>query len=157
MPFASFLRSSARFLGFAGACLLLIPSVSLRAQTPSVSDGFDPNANGLISSVVVQADGKIIIGGAFTALQPNGSSNSTARNRIARLNQDGTVDTTFNPNANDQIYQILVQPNGQILIGGAFTTLQPAGAATATARNHIARLNADGSLDTTFNPTATGP
>lgn len=77
--------------------VLLMGGEAARAQ--SALDGFDPNANGTIRVVVVQPDGKILIGGDFTSLAPNGGV-SVTRNRIARLNADGTLDTAFNPNAN---------------------------------------------------------
>ena len=51
----------------------------------SALDGFDPNANGPVYVVVVQPDGKILIGGGFTMLSPNGGPPVT-RNHIARLN-----------------------------------------------------------------------
>ena len=86
----------------------------------SALDGFDPNANGAVRVVVVQPDGKILIGGDFTTLSPNGGAPVT-RNRIARLNPDGTLDTAFNPNANGAVYAIAVQADGKILVGGAFT------------------------------------
>ena len=89
--------------------------------------------------------------------QPNGTTQiRSPRNNLARVNPDGTLDNTFDPEPNGQVSAIAVQPNGQILIGGEFTTLQPNGAATATTRNHLARLNADGSLDTSFNPNILG-
>ena len=66
----------------------------------SALDGFDPNANGPVYVVVVQPDGKILIGGGFTTVSPNGGLPVT-RNHIARLNPDGTLDTAFDPNAND--------------------------------------------------------
>src|SRR6476620_3891088 len=66
----------------------------------SALDGFDPNANGPVYVVVVQPDGKILIGGGFTTLSPNGGPPAT-RNHIARLNPDGTLDNPFDPNAND--------------------------------------------------------
>jgi hypothetical protein len=40
-----------------------------------------------VSAAALQADGKVIIGGDFTVI------GSTARNRIARLNADGSLDT----------------------------------------------------------------
>ena len=61
--------------------------------------------------------------------------NGTARNRIARLNTDGTLDLTFNPNANNPVYTIAVQGDGKILIGGTFTSVG------GTARNRIARVS----------------
>jgi uncharacterized delta-60 repeat protein len=124
-----------------------------------LSDGtldasFDPNPNGPVTSVAVQTDGKILLGGQFTALQPNGAASPTTRNRIARLNTDGSLDTTFNPNANATVQCLLPQADGRILVGGAFNALQPNGAATPTTRNRIARLLPDGSLDTAFDPNA---
>ncbi len=114
----------------------------MRAQ--SALDGFDPNANGIIRVVVVQPDGKILIGGDFTSLSPNGGA-AVARNRIARLNPDGTLDTAFNPNAtgiNSSIRAIALQTDGKILAGGSFTSI---GGQT---RNNIARLDAiNGSAD----------
>ncbi len=108
----------------------------------------------VVNALAIQSDGKILVGGAFTAVIPAGSATATLRNRAARFNADGSLDTTFDPNANSTVFALSVQYDGRILIGGAFTTLQPKGASVATARNHIARFNADGSLDTTFDPNA---
>ena len=101
---------------------------------------FNPNANASVNALAIQSDGRILIGGFFTTLQPNGAATSTARGRIARLNANGTLDTTFNPNANQSVLAIAVQGNGSIVFGGSFSTLQPNGAATATARTNIARV-----------------
>ena len=85
---------------------LLAVTIALAAATSalrgqSALDGFDPNANGVVRIVVVQPDGKILIGGYFTTLAPMGSG--VTRNHIARLNPDGTLDTAFNPNARNPI------------------------------------------------------
>ncbi|MBK6754378.1 MAG: delta-60 repeat domain-containing protein [Flavobacteriales bacterium] len=67
---------------------------------------------------------------------------------IYRLHPNGSVDTTFNAGtgtgAGQPIEAIALQPDGRIIIGGIFNTFNgvPCG--------HIARLNTDGSLDTTF-------
>jgi uncharacterized delta-60 repeat protein len=110
----------------------------------SLDTGFNPGtgADNGVSTIAVQADGKILIGGSFT------SYNGTGRNRIARLNADGSLDTSFNPGtgANLNIISTALQSDGKILIGGEFTSYN------GTGRNYIARLNADGSLDTGFNP-----
>ncbi|MGB8647349.1 MAG: Ig-like domain repeat protein, partial [Anaerolineae bacterium] len=100
----------------------------------------------------VQADGKILVGGAFTKLG-GGGTGTTTRNYIGRLNADGSLDTTFNPGANNTVNALAVQADGKILVGGNFTMLGGGGTGTTT-RNDIGRLNADGSLDTTFNPGA---
>ena len=124
----------------------------------AIDPNFDPNATATLSSQVyaigLQPNGQIVIGGAFTSLQPNGAASPTIRNHIARLNSNGSLDTSFNPNANAMVAAICVEPNGQILIGGGFTSLQPPGAASPTVRRYVARLNSDGSLDQGFNPDA---
>ncbi|HEV2912103.1 MAG TPA: Calx-beta domain-containing protein [Pyrinomonadaceae bacterium] len=105
---------------------------------------FNPGAgaNDYVGVIALQPDGRIIIGGLFT------SYGGTARNHIARLNSGGTLDTTFDPGAGADgvVDAIAVQPDGKILVGGRFTSYN------GTARNHIARLNSDGTLDTTFDP-----
>src|SRR4029077_17458993 len=88
------------------AALLVGGVAAVRGQ--SAVDGFDPNANSAVRVVVVQPDGKILLGGDFTTLSPNGGV-AVTRNRIARLNPDGTLDTVFNPNANSTVLSIAVQ------------------------------------------------
>ena len=92
--------------------LLLLRTAAVRGQ--SALDGFDPNANSTIRVVVVQPDGKILLGGEFTTLSSNGGATVT-RNRIARLNPDGTLDATFDPNANNMVLSIAIQADGKIL------------------------------------------
>ena len=124
---------------------------------PSISggsalDGFNPGANGDVYALVVQPDGKILVGGGFTTLG-GGGTGTAGRNRIGRLNADGSLDTSFNPGANGLVWSVAVQSDGKILVGGAFTTLGGGGTGTTT-RNRIGRLNSDGSVDTSFNPGA---
>lgn len=66
---------------------------------------------------------------------------------VALLTING-VETGFNPglNADNSVFSQALQPDGRILVGGSFTKL---GGQNRTA---IARLNADGSLDSAFNP-----
>jgi uncharacterized delta-60 repeat protein len=106
-------------------------------------------ANGIVSAILIQPNGQILIAGDFTTYNTNNV------NCIARLNPDGSLDTTFNPGVGPD-YDILssetvinamaLQPDGKIVIGGFFDTVD------GSSRNNIARLNADGSLDTTFDP-----
>lgn len=121
--------------------LLLAGGQSAAAQ--AALDGFNPNADGTVYAVAVQPDGKIIIGGDFTSVL------GTARNRIARLNPDGTLDTGFNANANPNgtVRSIAIQSDGKILVGGQFLSI---GGQT---RFNIARLNTDGTADS-FDPSA---
>ncbi|NEL61282.1 delta-60 repeat domain-containing protein, partial [Escherichia coli] len=96
---------------------------------------------GQVNSIVFQPDGKILVGGLYV-----GSDNSPFVS-ITRLNSDGTTDATFiqgNLPSNRGIKQIALQPDGKIVIiyTTAVANRQPSGG--------IARLNADGSLDSTF-------
>ena|GEM_PF-1511822 len=116
----------------------------------SIDTSFDPGANDVVRSLLVQPDGKIIVGGRFTAL---GGGGVTPRNRIGRLNSDGTIDNTFDPGANDQVNTLALQRDGKILIGGNFTMIGGGGTGTIT-RNFLARLNSDTSVDLTFDPGA---
>ncbi|MEY2490277.1 MAG: hypothetical protein QOC70_2219 [Verrucomicrobiota bacterium] len=129
---------------------LLLPAQG-RAQF--VLDDFDPNANEPVWVVVVQPDGKILLGGDFTRLAPNGGP-AVARNRIARLNADGTLDTAFNPNANNIVWSIVVQADGKILVGGKFSSQYGQPTIGGQTRNFIARLDATTGLADSFNPNA---
>ena len=107
-PFRGKARKAALFL-FSVAALLAGGTAAVCGQ--SALDGFDPNANGLVRVVVVQPDGKILLGGDFTTLSPNGGA-AVTRNHIARLNPDGTLDIAFDPNANSNVYSVAVQADG---------------------------------------------
>jgi len=122
----------------------------------SLDTVFNPNANGVVYAIAVQANGQVVIGGSFTTVQPNGAASPTTRNHLARFNVDGSLDASFDPNTDRPVLSLAVEPNGQIIVGGGFSTFQPNGASTETTRNCIARLNSDGSLDTGFDPEASG-
>lgn len=99
----------------------------------------------LINSISLQSDGKIIAGGDFAYV-------GTTNVRIVRFNTDGSVDPTFNPNANSSatnINRVLVQPDGKILIAGLFSSLN----GNQNIKN-ITRVDANGVVDATFNPGA---
>ena len=105
---------------------------------------FNPGtgANGDINGVEIQPDGKIVVGGNFTTF------NGVAAGKVARLNSDGSLDTTFNTGTgvpNSQLVNaVAIGPSGEILIGGNFTTFNGATA------NKIAKLSSNGSLDQSF-------
>ena len=98
--------------------------------------GFDNE----VDSIVIQSDGKIIVGGGFA------DYNGTSANYIIRLNSDGSVDTSFvtGTGFDNDIYSITIQSDGKILVGGQFTNYN------GTSANYIIRLNSDGSVDTSF-------
>ena len=93
-----------------------------------------------VNALALQPDGKILVGGSFYDV------NGVTQRRIVRLHPDGTLDQGFSSGAgpNDQVHAIAVQSDERILIGGAFTAVD------GVTRNRFARLNSDGSLDTTF-------
>ena len=100
--------------------------------TGSLDLDFNPGTSGFHSTVyslAMQADGKILVGGLFTAL--GGESHA----RIGRLNPDGTPDDAFTAGASLDVYGVAVQPDGKVLVGGYFGELagQP--------RGFIGRLN----------------
>ena len=125
------------------------------ARAQSALDGFDPNANGAIRVAVAQADGKILIGGDFTTLAPNGGATVT-RNFIARLNPDGTVDPAFDPNANGSVNTIALQADGKILVGGFFAESIGTPTIGGQTRNRIARLDPVTGTADSFDPNANG-
>lgn len=117
----------------------------------SLDTTFKVATDDFVKAIAVQPDGKILIGGAFHWVQGAGSSTTTTFWGIARLNDDGTLDTTFQNapagqvKSNHNVRGIAVQPDGKIVIGGYFTLID------GVARRGIARLNANGTLDTSFN------
>ena len=125
------------------ACTSLGLAALVRGQT---SDDFNPGADSYVFTMAIQPDGKILVGGVFTSL------GGQARNRVGRLNSDGTLDPTFGPLAGEgafpYVYSFGVQRDGKILVGGDFTKLG------GQARDHLGRLNSNGTLDGSFNPGA---
>jgi uncharacterized delta-60 repeat protein len=99
-----------------------------------------PGANGTTYASAVQADGKIIVAGDFTRF----GDTVNVRNRIVRLTPNGDIDPTFAPSFDGPTFDVKVQPDGKVLIGGRFTTVNGA------ARGGIARINMNGVVDTAF-------
>src|SRR5258706_7445023 len=100
---------------------------------------FDPATAadiGYVNSVAIQSDGKIVIGGFFF------SSLGANQGYVTRLNPNGSIDEDFDPALylDGPVNVVLLQPDGQILLGGSFNVVD-----TVT-RPSIARLHADGTL-----------
>ncbi|PJJ52837.1 T9SS type A sorting domain-containing protein [Hymenobacter chitinivorans] len=103
-------------------------------------------ANGYVSAVLVQPDGKILVGGGFTTF------NEQARSMVVRLNADGSLDNTFTFGSAASVRQIgslALQPDGKILVGGgpSLQNTPPTGG--------LVRLNSNGSLDSSFSVAGT--
>ena len=131
----------------AGCLLLLVAWGQASGQVSVLDPSFKigPGANDAVDSLVVQADQRILVGGAFTSV--GGCSNSF----LARLNSDGSVDTSFNPagQTDGAVSCLLQQPNRKVVVGGSFGRL------LGHAQPALARLLEDGSLDATFDASAT--
>ncbi len=97
--------------------------------------------NDLVTDMILQPDGKIIIIGSFPVYM------GITRNNIVRVLPNGSIDTTFNPGngAFSDVNAALLLPNGKILITGNFSSYN------GVEVNGISRINSDGSLDSTFN------
>ncbi len=97
-----------------------------------------------VHSVAVQADDKIIAAGEFS------NFDDTLAGHIARLNANGTLDTEFMRNLgtgfDDSVITVAIQDDGKILAGGLFMSFN------GTSVRRVARLNLDGTLDTSFAP-----
>jgi len=100
----------------------------------SLDLSFDPGsgADNTVFSVAIQPDQKVLVGGPFQ------SFNGTRRMGLARLRLDGTVDTSFldtgynqfagliNPfsfSPPNSVASIALQPDGNVMIGGSFTSV----------------------------------
>ncbi|HEX8247388.1 MAG TPA: hypothetical protein VF599_04325, partial [Pyrinomonadaceae bacterium] len=114
-------------------------------STPFVPFSASIQARTVITSIAVQPDNKILVGGQLIT----GSASSPSLSALLRLNPDGTRDTTFSLvggiGTSIFVYDIAVQPDGKIVIGGNFTQLNGQSA------QYLARVNPNGTIDTAFN------
>ena len=94
----------------------------------------------MVNAIAVQSDGNILIGGNFNSFSTYGLT----RNYIARLTTNGTPDLNYQPNATSTIQSVFLQGDGKSLWGGIFTSLD------LNTRQHVGRLNSDGTLDGGF-------
>jgi uncharacterized delta-60 repeat protein len=104
--------------------------------------GDAPGTDGAVEAIMLQNDGKVLVGGAFTKF------GAEDWNHIVRLTPHGIVNESFKigSGADDSINSSAIQSDGRIVIGGRFTTIN------GIPRNSVARLNADGTPDITFDP-----
>lgn len=109
----------------------------------SFSPGDGPDAD--VTALAVQADGRVLIAGAFTNVA------GTPRAGLARLNTDGSVDPSFDPglgvrntNGPALVRVLLPQSDGSVWVGGAFTHVNN------RYGRHLAKLLTNGVVDTTF-------
>jgi uncharacterized delta-60 repeat protein len=113
--------------------------------------GFQVITPGNVRAIETQPDGKILLGGKFDAV------NDILRAKIARLNADSTLDTSFQTNTSGsgnrfsrlaEFYHIRAQNDGKIVVSGDFDYVL-----NGVTKSNLVRLNSDGSIDATFNLT----
>jgi uncharacterized delta-60 repeat protein len=117
-------------------------------STGQLDTSFNANlgsgANGTVRAVAIDSLGRIYIGGDFTSV------NGVNANHIARLNQTGSLDTTFVTgegfNYNGTVQALAIDANSNIVVGGSFSSFN------ATNVNNIVRLLPSGGLDPSFLP-----
>jgi uncharacterized delta-60 repeat protein len=98
---------------------------------------------GKISCAVAQPDGKVVLGGVFRTI------GNVPRDRLARLNADGTLDVGFSPGWGIRprwasVSAIAVQRDAKILVGGSFTNFQ------GLPHSGLVRVDANGTLEPSF-------
>ena len=101
----------------------------------TLDESFNPVLNSSVAYVRETPAGKILIAGSFSEV------NGMERRRLALLNPDGSLVTTFAPDVPSEIRALLLQSDGKIVI---------------TQGSQLIRLNADGTLDPSFNCTFAG-
>lgn len=110
--------------------------------TGQLDSSFVAAINWDVNAVVVQSDGKIVVAGNFSTV------NGTTKSNLVRLNPNGSIDSTFNPGGSGPggaVLAMVRQPaDGKLVIGGQFNSYN------GNPANRVARLNADGTLDSSF-------
>jgi uncharacterized delta-60 repeat protein len=114
------------------------------AQPGALDLTFNPGSggNGDILTIALQPDGKILVAGTFTVF------NGVPMGRIARLNANGSLDTTFQVTPvgfSNMVTEIALSPDGKVYVGGVFANFNGSNNA------RLVRLHTNGTLDTTFN------
>jgi uncharacterized delta-60 repeat protein len=114
--------------------------------TPSIRSANYPLNR--VEHLALQPDGKVLASGGFV------SSDGDTLTTLERLNPDGSLDQEFEVvvqpdtgwGVSSTVSFIIPRSNGKLVVGGRFTRV------SGEARNGLARLEPDGSLDESFDP-----
>jgi uncharacterized delta-60 repeat protein len=115
-----------------------------RLEANGLADSFNPNASGVVSTIAVQSDGKILAGGSFGFV----AGFAQTRHGIARFDPMTGAADSFNPDAGSShsVNVIAIQPDGKILVAGGFLSIG------GQNRSGFARLDPATGLADSFNP-----
>ncbi|MDQ8209517.1 immunoglobulin domain-containing protein [Coraliomargarita sp. SDUM461003] len=119
--------------------------VEVLANAAAIAPGFTPPTvtGGAVNQVLPLPNGRVLVGGHFTSIS-DGVNTSGAR--LAVVDETGAVIPVAGLSADGSIESLRLQADGKILLAGGFNNIG------SSARGKLARLNADLSLDTVFNP-----
>jgi uncharacterized delta-60 repeat protein len=93
-----------------GLVAVSVCTTALHAAAP-LDGNFNASLNSFASSIALQPDGKILVGGNFTTV------NGTPKSFLARLNADGALDNSFAPsNAPSQFVSRVLVANSNIYV-----------------------------------------
>lgn len=122
---------------------LTLLACKVHAQVPIVDYSFLAVPPGVVVNKVLELpDGKILVGGFFLNYAGSG------KNHLVRLNNDGTVDPTWNTfgvGPSNQVMDIALLSDGRIVIAGNFVTYNGINS------YFITRLQPNGDRDFSFN------
>ncbi len=120
----------------------ILSGKTLRNADGTLESSFTASTSLIIWNSDMQGDGKIIVGGELPTDSTSGES------LVTRFNADGSRDTSFQAGVGSfgEGSRVIVQPDNKILVTGNFNY------SGGAMRRQPLRLNADGSVDTTFNP-----
>ena len=126
--------------------MLAIRATGVLAQTPEPLDQPNLSMSGHVNAVAKQPDGGIVFGGLFSSI------NGVARNNLARLLPDGTLDPDWDPSPNGGVTSLVTDDAGQVYAAGYFSHI---GGLT---RDRLARISPGGQgfADGDWNPAVPG-
>lgn len=111
-------------------------------QNGTVDSSFHANLglgfNGIVKSIIVQSDGKILVAGGFS------SFNNANTGNIIRLNSNGTLDNTFQQNTSGFAFAMTQQRDGKIIVGGTLSSQN------GMSIGNLVRMDSTGNIDTAF-------
>lgn len=119
------------------------PQLENTKSPPAGQVSFPP----MIDAMAVQGDGSVIVVGIFDRVGVQFS-----RENIARFLDNGELDTAYWVRLSGGAHAIALQPDGKAVVGGIFAGYKtgPLGSETTVPMGGVIRINADGTVDSTF-------
>ena len=103
-----------------------------------------------VSAILVLPDDRFLIGGSFHTVRIG--DDDISRSNVARFDADGTLDADFSPSTDGIVLALAVDRDDRIILGGTFRRVNSG----SINRSRLARIDANGTLDANFTPSASG-